>query len=386
MKSFFLRTLLCVLLPVTGHAQVFTSFLELISTAPLEERPSMVDAFTSRNPTSPLFDSDTVAVFVYTGPAASVSIAGDMNGWRTGVDTMTSIPGTDLWYQSRFFERDARLDYKFVIDGSSWILDPRNDLISRGGFGSNSEIRMPGYDDHPELTRNAAVPRGSIRDTVFFSATLGNERNVSIYVPADYDGETDSLRMVLVHDGLEFVSLARMPVVVDNLIADGLLPPVLIIFIPPFDRTSEYAGDRMDPFVFFIVNEVIPAIRTQYRIRSDPADHVVMGASNGGNIALYLGVTHPNMFGNVAAFSSNVLPSITERFTSDARLRLRIYLDIGTYDIPQLVPKVRELRTLLEKNGYELRYSEHHDGHSWANWRSHIDDALIFLLSETDRH
>ena len=368
-------------LPALLHSQNVSSFPEALLEVPLADRQSYVDRFLLRYPANPIFTSDSVVILLYAGTAASVTCAGDANGWSPGIDTLSNIPGTSLWFGTFTYEPDARFDYKFVIDGSSWILDPRNPRRSFGGFGENSELRMPGYADHPELVRRLHTPRGSLHDTVVTGMRIGNSRHISIYIPAGYDEVEEELGTVVVHDGLEFVEIAGMPTVLDNLIADGSIPPVIAVFVPPIDRTSEYAGERMDIFAAFIVDDILPVLRARYRISSDPARSVVMGASNGGNISLYMAMTYPEIFGNVVAFSSNVLPSIAARYAESPRLPVRIYLDLGTYDIVQLIPKVRSLRRVLLQQGYDHRYAEFHDGHSWANWRSHLDDALLFVLN-----
>jgi enterochelin esterase-like enzyme len=57
-------------------------------------------------------------------------------------------------------------------------------------------------------------------------------------------------------------------------------------------------------------------------------------------------------------------------------LDVKLYLDLGTYDIPMLIPLVRDFIPILQAGGYTYRYQEYHEGHSWGSWRTHIDDAL----------
>jgi hypothetical protein len=57
-------------------------------------------------------------------------------------------------------------------------------------------------------------------------------------------------------------------------------------------------------------------------------------------------------------------------------LELEFYLDMGTYDIAILPPRVAALRAILDVRGYPYEFYEWHDGHSWGNWRGHIDLAL----------
>jgi len=131
-----------------------------------------------------------------------------------------------------------------------------------------------------------------------------------------------------------------------------------------------------EKFTAFVVDELVPYIDSRYRIKPDPASRAMLGASNSGNIALWIGLHHPEVFGNIAAQSSNVETSISTAFETGPKLDLKFYLDLGTYDIPVLIPLVRNLREILDGRGYELQYHEFHEGHSWGNWRAHVDDAL----------
>ncbi len=367
---------LFLLFSVTARAQTFNDFLGRVLSAPDSERTAIVDSFMLAVPRFPFVEFDTLCHFLYRGSAATVTVPGDANNWDPGGFPMTRLLTTDLWYFTRAFEPDARLDYKFVLNGTAWILDPRNPFQVSGGFGPNSELRMPAYIPAPEILYYPSIPHGTLRDTVFFSATLGNSRTVRVYTPPSYQSSTDSFPVILFHDGLEYVSLANANNVMDYLIAHDRIMPVIGVFVPPVNRTAEYAGAQMDQFTTFIVHELMPVIDARYRTRRDPAYRATLGASNGGNISLWIGYSHPETFGNIAAQSSNIVTEVASGFQSSPRLNLQLYMDLGTYDIPQLIPLVRSFIPILQLKGYPYRYEEYHEGHSWGNWRAHIDNAL----------
>jgi len=74
------------------------------------------------------------------------------------------------------------------------------------------------------------------------------------------------------------------------------------------------------------------------------------------------------------------MPSISSGFQNSQQLKLKLYLDLGTYDIPELIPPVRSFIPVLQSKGYPYLYYEYHEGHSWGNWRAHIDNALEFFF------
>jgi enterochelin esterase family protein len=171
--------------------------------------------------------------------------------------------------------------------------------------------------------------------------------------------------------------------VLDNLIAWGQLQPLIAVFIPPVDRTEEYAGSKQAAFTDFMVKEVVPWIDKRYPTILHPWGRANLGASNGGNISLWLTVSHPEVFGLVAAMSSNVENNIKTKVQQGVTPSVKYYLDIGTYDIPILIQRVADFRQLLENGNEVFLFQQFHEGHSWGNWKAHIDDALIWLFGAT---
>lgn len=363
-------------------AQSFQHFLSQINAAKDQQKASLVDSFMKAVPAFP-FVEDTLAHFILRQNVQKVTLTGDFNNWNPDANSLTKIYGTHLWYLTQIYERDARLDYKYIINGSNWILDPLNPDKVTGGFGPNSELRMPDYVMPPEIENRSDILHGKIQTTTFQSQQLGNTRTVRIYTPPGYEQSVDSLGVILFHDGLEYLSLASAQNVLDYLIAQQKILPIVAVFVPPVQRTEEYAGVLQMKFTAFIVSELMPWLDKNYRVRHNPEFRATLGASNGGNIALWLGLNHPEQFGNIAAQSSYVQPSIATRFENEPKKKLKIYLDIGTYDIPLLVPMVRNFKKIIEAKAYSYYYQEFHEGHSWGNWRAHIDDALIFFFPTT---
>lgn len=365
-------------------AQTFQSFIDRLKTLPENQRPVVADSFMKTTGDFPLIDHDTLAHFLFYQPARSVKMAGDATGWQPAIN-FSWIPGCDLWYCTRDYEADARLDYKLVINDTNWIPDPKNPHTCLGGWGPNSELRMPAWKSPPEVNTHAEILHGTLIDTAFHSQLLNNTRNIKIYLPSGYPDAQEVYPVVLFHDGPDYLSLGKAATVLDYLIARKMMVPVVGIFVPPVERDPEYAGLKMDFFTRFIVEELMPFIDSHYRISKDPSKRAMVGASNGGNIALYIGMRHPEQFGRIAAQSSNIVPVIQKYFEKGPKLNLELYLDIGTYDIAALIPMVRDFKKILETRRYRFEYKEIHEGHSWGNWSSHLRFPLIqFFTGSND--
>jgi enterochelin esterase-like enzyme len=363
-----------------GMGQNFENFLSSITAAPAARRQFMADSFMTLLPSTPLVVNDSICYFLYTGDADDVHVAGDHNNWMETYSPLTRIPDTDFWYLQERFLPDARIDYRLVAD-KSWMLDPRNPFSIAGAGGPNSELRMPYYVEARELITRPHIPHGTLVDTVFRSAVAPGIRQLRIYLPAGYDAGNNRYPFVLFHDGPDYIRLALLPTILDNLIADGRIPPLIAAFVPAIDRAREYTGDLMEKYTWFIARELMPFLSQRYRVHSDARYRAAMGSSSGGNIALHIAMTHPDIFGNVGAQSSYIQTSISDRFEQTPFLPLRVYLDLGRYDIPMLIPMVHAFVQRLEHAEYDYMFRESSEGHSWGNWRARIGQALTYFFS-----
>lgn len=367
------------------QAQNFDLFLTHLSKAPDSLKQVKVDSFYQSLSRSPLIEQDTLVTFIYRGSASLVSWAGDANGWDPTASPFEKVLGTNLWFCRETYEPDARLDYKLVINNNNWILDPKNPYTIRGGYGPNSELRMPKVIFPQETVYRMDIQHGSTRDTTFSSDTLGNNRRVKIYLPPNYATSEERFPCIIFHDGFDYVSLGSAVNVIDNLIDDKKIRPLIALFIPAVNRSPEYAGEQRVPFADFVVNEILLWAKSNYPVLDGPENMAVMGASNGGNISLYMVLSFPGVFGKVAAQSSNVEDYISAGFLQAEKQDLQFYLGLGTYDLPILLPRVRNFVPILEQKGYDYFYKEYPEGHSWGFWRAHIDDILVrfFPFKET---
>ncbi len=351
MKTNYFLISVLLLNTTVCNSQSFQQFINKLEQTDVSRRQSIADSFISVCKQFPFIENDSLVHWIYLGNVGSVAVAGDGNNWNPSKNQFTRISTTNLWYLTEQFEPDARLDYKYVIDSTNWILDPLNPKIVMSGFGANSELSMPLYVQPPEIEYYPAIPHGSIFDTVMISNTLGNSRTVKVYLPADYSASKNDYPVILFHDGLDFLTLANTQNVLDYLIAKNSIEPIIGVFIPAVNREEEYAGSQMNAFTDFIVQDVMHWVDKKYRTRIIPAFRAVAGVSNGGNISLWMGITHPEQFGKIGAYSSNVIEPISDSLLTRNFSGLDFYIDIGKYDIPVLIPMAFNLRDILQQKG-----------------------------------
>ncbi len=363
-----------------ASAQSFSEFLNDLNNLQLEDRQVKVDSFNQANDQFPITE-DTLAHFIYIGSGTNVKVAGDFTGWDPTNGPMTNIVETNFWYRTETFDSDARLDYKIVYNSSMWILDPKNPYTAPGGFGSNSEIRMPDYNYPEEIDYDPSIPRGTLISSTFQSEILDNSRSIKIYLPPEYETSIEYYPLLLFHDGLEYISFAKTNNILDNLIAENKIPKVIALFVPPVERNPEYIDAKQDKFTDAIISELIPWTEGNYRVSASPSSRVVLGSSAGGNISLYIAMKHSEIFGKVAAFSSYIENDIISAFRDNTNIPIKIYLNHGKYDhIPAIHQSVDSFLPIISGKEYDYLYELYPEGHSYGFWRAHIDDALIYLL------
>ncbi len=330
---------------------------------------------------------DTMACVLYYGDAKRVAVPGDWNGWKPSADSMQRVPGTKLFYRCRTLDRAARIEYKILVD-SVWILDPVNPNTVLGGFGLNSEIRMPGYVPPPEIESRAGVPRGTIDTLSVTSSALGLTHRVMVYRPAVVASSGERFPSMYALDGGQYLQLAHMATILDNLIADEAIVPVVVIFVDPRTdpdidstnrRMSEYAMSK--PFLTFLSSELRPRLLRTYHLDESPEKTAIMGISLGGLQATYASFLLPGTFGLCAAQSPAYQwdhSAILHLFAPSPRKAIKMYISTGT--IHDAEKESRIMRNLLRARGYELKYEESPEGHNWMNWAARIGNILKYFF------
>jgi len=79
----------------------------------------------------------------YDRDASRVNVVGDFNNWSPRADAMVDDNGDGEW--TLFYTLAPGVyQYKFVVNSSQWIPDPRNpDKVNDGFEGENSVVRIP---------------------------------------------------------------------------------------------------------------------------------------------------------------------------------------------------------------------------------------------------
>jgi len=400
--------------PINTNFHDFITHLQILTNDPPAATSYANSYLAAHAGNFPIVEGNTAHFVRRERPGTITGVGGDWNGFDGRNALMMPVGGGLLHYQHDF-ELDARLDYLFfetdatnlndLLSGPQAItrttihsiLDPLNSRTSESGFGLRSELAMPNYHRPAFTERQPGISTGVLSQKVISSKVLDQERPYTVYMPPNYDVSHQSYPAIYFQDGGDYLRMGKAPIILDNLIAAGTIPPVAAIFVPPVEREQEY--NCADQYVRFFCDELVPEMQRKYNLSADPAKRAVVGPSLGGLISLYIGKQRPDALGLVGAQSS-VVSSVNGKGTFDARvsyavdpcLPVRLHLIIGTYEdcfgtdnqgrCRDLLNPVREVHSVLEQLGYLYRYVELHQGHSWGLWRDTLVDLLVYFYGD----
>jgi enterochelin esterase-like enzyme len=256
------------------------------------------------------------------------------------------------------------------------------------------------------------VPQGEVVRRIFAESAVfpGTVRDYWVYVPKQYTGE-QAANLVVFQDGAGAVKpegAMRVPVVLDNLIAGGLLPVTVGVFVNPgsvpagkpgavvrSNRSFEYdsLGGR---YARFLVEELLPEALSGLNVTTDPAGRLAAGVSSGGICAFTLGWERPDQFGlvfsGIGSFTDIrggfVYPTEVRK-TKGAPKKIRVWMQEGEADVNNLFGhwplSNQELAGALSYAGYDYCFELTGGGHSSVAAGALLPQALVWLFGNDSR-
>ena len=321
--------------------------------------------------------------------ASEVTVAGEWPGGTTplakdeqGVWSVTVGPlEPDLY------------GYSFSIDGFQ-TLDPSNPAVKPMRSPRTSILDVPG--DKPALHDFQAIPHGVVRLHEYQSRSLGRLRRLQVYTPSGYEKSRAKYPVLYLLHGAgdneaTWTALGRAHLIADNLFAWGKATPAIIVMtdghaLPPGPRSTN-AADRARAIAAFegdLLQDVIPFIEANYRVREGPAYRAIVGLSMGGGQSLNIGLNHPELFSWVGGMSSSVFSpettiahALDDASATNRRLKL-LWFACGKDD--SLLKRNQEFDQLLTTRGIRHTFQLTDGNHSWPVWRRYLEEFLPLLF------
>ncbi|HEY2349962.1 MAG TPA: SMP-30/gluconolactonase/LRE family protein [Puia sp.] len=232
---------------------------------------------------------------------------------------------------------------------------------------------------------HTGVPKGELIKLIFDSSKIfpGTSRDVSIYIPAEYNPEQPACVYVN-QDGVQW----NAPVVFDNLIYQKEMPVTIGIFITPgivktkdsalalsrFNRSFEYDG-LGDAYARFLLEEILPFVEKQHttdgraiRLSKNGIDRAIGGSSSGAVCAFTVAWERPAEFSKV--FSSigtyvglrgaDRYPTLIRKYEPRP---IKIFLQDGSNDLNIYAGDWWMANQTMER---ALIFSGYHVNHIWG--------------------
>ncbi len=234
------------------------------------------------------------------------------------------------------------------------------------------------------------------------------KRKITVYIPAQYQPGSEAPFMVI-HDGPQGAPNMELPRILDNLIAQKRVPPMILIMIANgggdaqgHERGKEY--DTMSGvFAEYIETEVLPRVEKNYTVKltKDPDGRAAMGNSSGGSAALIMAWFRTDLYHRVLTTSGTF---VNQQWPFDPKMPdgawgfhetlipnspkkpIRVFISVGDQDL--LNPNVmrdgmhdwveanNRMAKVLKAKGYEYQYlfcrgSGHGVGNAKAQFLPH---------------
>jgi enterochelin esterase-like enzyme len=325
--------------------------------------------------------------FAWRGVADAVELSGGVGF------PMAHLAGTDLWVLTARADSLDRAVIGYMFFASSTAGSPATPAPAAYWRGPRA----------PAEPLHSAVLHGRlVRDTVA-STALGTPRALTVYVPPPRGAEPIA-HVVYMADGQ---SLAPYAAILDTLIVTRQLPRILVVGLhsdpspikPIPGRPGEYEADgrsreylpSVDSVRFaaherLLLDEVLPYAERTYGAPTGAARRLTFGFSNGAAFAGAMGLSHPDLFGAVIAFSPGggakafaAIPQSATRGRTGAA-GLRLYVSGGLYETG-FRANARVLAELFQRTGAQVVLREPAGGHDEAIWQREFADAVRWALA-----
>ena len=198
----------------------------------------------------PRIEADNRVTFHFTAPNAQKVQVGLVT---PGQNSLTPLPvdmvkGEDgVWsYTTAMAQSPGYHNYWMFVDGAA-VLDPGTQaFIGYGHMCNGYEIPEPGvdwYDIHD-------VPHGHVMTENYFAKMTNSWRHIYVYTPPGYDANLKTRYPVfyLQHGGGEdervWIEMGRTNVILDNLLAQGKIKPMIVVMETSATGAPDSPGGR----------------------------------------------------------------------------------------------------------------------------------------------
>ena len=366
---------------------------------------------------SPEFTTDNAIYFRIKAPQAkSVQLSGNWmqmvpNGDQGMTRKLTDLTqGEDGVWSVKVEGLEPEIyGYTFLVDGVS-TLDPSNFKIARDGtFRTESLLEVEG--GQASLYYPKTGPKGSTHHIWYDSPTLNLTRRMIVYTPPGYEKSTERYPVLyLLHGGggdeEAWSTLGVAPTILDNLITSGKAESMIVVMTngnptqaaaftvsPKIDVSNSSVGGMANKmFEKSLVNDVIPYVESNFRVKANKENRALTGLSMGGLQTMNTSFDHPELFNYIGVMSMGFADLSRFGIEVDHSKRKEqiqalkkenpalYWIACGEDDF--LYESVVTMRKELDSEKFNYVYRESPGGHTWKNWRIYLSEFTPMLFKQ----
>ena len=276
--------------------------------------------------------------------------------------------------------------YHFVVDGVT-MADPVNPRMKLRARTSASLLEVPGDGNAEWQPRD--VPHGTVEINYQKSKVLNGEtRWIWIYTPPGYaaSGNKKFPVLYLFHGSNDtaggWVLAGHANFILDNLIAEKKAEPMIVVMpfghAVPFGSPKEVQAKNVDTYEQYLLQDVMPMVRSKYRINGTRDKTAIAGLSMGGGQSLGIGLKHLDLFSAIAVFSSS-FPQGIEKYAADLKkANPLVWIGCGKEDA--VYPRSADLAEKLKIAGVRHTWRATSGAHTYTVWRQYLAEFAPLLF------
>lgn len=314
-------------------------------------------------------------------------------------------------------------NYWMVVDGAI-VLDPNVESFIGYGHSCNG-FEVP--DPEGGFYALKDVPHGNVQIKNYFSKTANAWRPIYVYTPPEYEKSRSKRYPVLYlqhgggEDGRVWIEMGRANVILDNLIAEGKVKPMIIVMetsVAPGPRAGGPArgtgagrglgagapagargaaggpaagagrrgglggGFNVADFEQRLINDLIPYVDANFRTIAKQPSRAMAGLSMGGMQTHQITLAHLDTFSHIGLLSGG---SIAKSEVSDpAAFKKKVKVVFFSYgSLEGGAANARSAAAALKESGINSVYYESPGtAHEWQSWRRSLYQFAPLLFRD----
>jgi enterochelin esterase-like enzyme len=229
------------------------------------------------------------------------------------------------------------------------------------------------------------VAHGQLEMIPYESKSVGATRHMLVYTPPGYSKDKKYPVLYLLHgiggDENEWKRGGKPNVILDNLMADGKVEPMIVVMpngrAQKDDRARGNVMASAPAFAAFekdLLEDVIPTIEAKYSVQADREHRALAGLSMGGGQSLNFGLAHLDTFAWVGAFSAapnTKKPADLVPDPAAAKEKLKL-LWIGVGDKDNLMRISQGVHDYLKDKDVPHVYRVDGNAHDFTEWKNNL--------------